>query len=82
MMQSNIRIIVTAFLLLASQVIMAQQATINDAKALGDLKTGKGGFLVDPKKLNFYLGITQGSYKGMKAQGVEPVLCSSTLAPA
>lgn len=62
-------------LLLTTQAVIAQQATINDVKALGDLKTGKGVFLVDigdPKKLNFYLEIIQGSYKGMKAQGVEP----------
>lgn len=55
-------------LLLTTQTVIAQQATINDAKALGDLKAGKGVFLVDigdPKKLNFYLKIIQGSYKGI-----------------
>jgi intracellular sulfur oxidation DsrE/DsrF family protein len=49
--------------------------TINDRAALGDLKVGKGVFLVDigdPKKLNFYLGTIQGTYRGMKKQGVEP----------
>lgn len=65
-----------AFMLLfASQALLAQQGPINDAAALGDLKTGKGVFLVDigdAKKLNFYLEVIQGTYKGMKAQGVEP----------
>jgi hypothetical protein len=49
--------------------------TINDRAALGDLKVGKGVFLVDigdPKKLNFYLATIQGTYRGMKKQGVEP----------
>ena len=62
-------------LLFASQALLARQAPINDAAALADLKTGKGVFLVDigdAKKLNFYLEVIQGSYKAMKAQGVEP----------
>ena len=49
--------------------------TVNDRAALGDLKVGKGVFLVDigdPKKLNFYLGIIQGTFQGMKKQGVKP----------
>ena len=36
---------------------------------------GKGVFLVDigeAKKLNFYLEVIQGTYKGMKDQGVDP----------
>ena len=47
---------------------------INSA-SLGALEVGKGVFLVDigdAKKLNFYLEVIQGTYKGMKAQGVEP----------
>lgn len=63
------------FLLLVSNVIQAEQSVINDQAALGDLKVGKGVFLVDigeAKKLNFYLEVIQGSYKGMKEQGVEP----------
>jgi len=55
--------------------LKATQIEINDSVALAELKTGKGVFLVDigdAKKLNFYLEIIQGTYKGMKAQGVEP----------
>jgi intracellular sulfur oxidation DsrE/DsrF family protein len=62
-------------LLLASTTVQAGKVVIDDAAALGDLKTGKGVFLVDigePKKLNFYLEVIQGTYKGMKNQGVEP----------
>jgi len=62
-------------LLLVSNVIQAEQPVINDKAALGDLKVGKGVFLVDigdAKKLNFYLEVIQGTYKGMKEQGVEP----------
>ena len=62
-------------LLLVSNVIQAEQPVINDQVALGDLKVGKGVFLVDigdAKKLNFYLDVIQGTYKGMKEQGVEP----------
>lgn len=62
-------------LLLASTTVQAGKVVINDAAALGDLKTGKGVFLVDigdAKKLNFYLEVIQGTYKGMKDQGVDP----------
>jgi len=62
-------------LLLVSTTLQAGKAAINDAAALGDLKTGKGVFLVDigdAKKLNFYLEVIQGTYKGMKDQGVDP----------
>lgn len=62
-------------LLLASSLLQAEQSTINDHAALGDLKVGKGVFLVDigdANKLNFYLDVIQGTYKGMKNQGVEP----------
>lgn len=53
--------------------VMADTVTINDASALGKLKTGKGVFLVDigdVKKLNFYLEIIQGTHKNMQRQGV------------
>jgi intracellular sulfur oxidation DsrE/DsrF family protein len=62
-------------LLVVSNVVGAEPPEINDQAALGDLKVGKGVFLVDigdAKKLNFYLGVIQGTYKGMKDQGVEP----------
>ncbi len=62
-------------LVLFSSAIQAEKMLINDAAALADLKTGKGVFLVDigdAKKLNFYLEVIQGTYKGMKQQGVEP----------
>jgi intracellular sulfur oxidation DsrE/DsrF family protein len=64
-----------AVLLLASTVVQAGKMPINDQLALGDLKVGKGVFLVDigdASKLNFYLEVIQGTYKGMKDQGVEP----------
>lgn len=47
----------------------------HDRAALADLKTGKGVFLVDigePRKLNLYLEVIQGTHRGMKAQGVTP----------
>ena len=64
-----------AILMLACTMVQAGEMTINDQAALGDLKVGKGVFLVDigdAKKLNFYLEVIQGTYKGMKDQGVEP----------
>ena len=60
---------------LMCQITFAASSIIDDSAALADLKVGKGVFLVDigdPKKLNFYLEVIQGTYKGMKAQGVEP----------
>lgn len=62
-------------LLLASATVQAGEAVINDAAALRSLKTGKGVFLVDignASKLNFYLEVIQGTYSGMKDQGVDP----------
>jgi len=56
-------------------IAFASTNTIDDSAALGSLKTGKAVFLVDigdPKKLNFYLEIIQGTHKGMKSQGVTP----------
>jgi intracellular sulfur oxidation DsrE/DsrF family protein len=61
--------------LLVGHLVLAGNLTINDRAALGDLKVGKGVFLVDigdAKKLNFYLEVIQGTYKGMKDQGVDP----------
>ena len=72
-------------LLLASATARAGEAVINDAAALGSLKTGKGVFLVDigdPGKLNFYLEVIQGTYKGMKDQGVEPDLILVFIGPS
>jgi len=54
---------------------LASTNAINDSAALGNLKTGKAVFLVDigdPKKLNFYLEVIQGTHKGMESQGVTP----------
>ena len=62
-------------LLLAGHPVLADNPAISDQAALADLKVGKGVFLVDigdPKKLNFYLEVIQGTYKGMKKQGVDP----------
>ncbi len=64
-----------AMLMLASTLLHAEDLTINDHAALGDMKVGKAVFLVDigdAKKLNFYLEVIQGTYKGMKDQDVEP----------
>ena len=60
---------------LASVTAQADDETVNDKAALGDLKTGKGVFLVDigdAKKLNFYLEVIQGTFGGMTDQGVDP----------
>jgi len=65
----------TLLLALAINTVQATESVIDDRTSLGDLKVGKGVFLVDigdAKKLNFYLEVIQGTYKGMKAQGVEP----------
>jgi intracellular sulfur oxidation DsrE/DsrF family protein len=62
-------------LLLAGQLVLADNSVINNHAALADLKVGKGVFLVDignAKKLNIYLELIQGTYKGMKDQGVDP----------
>jgi len=62
-------------LLLIGHLALAGNPVINDQAALADLKAGKGLFLVDigdAKKLKFYLEVIQGTYKGMKDQGVDP----------
>ena len=73
------KIVIKAYLvflvLFTGSLSFASQEAINDHAALGNLKTGKGVFLVDigdAKKLNFYLEVIQGTYKGMKDQNVEP----------
>lgn len=75
-MKNSVAYLVTGLLLLfASHIVLADSPVINDQAALADLKTGKGVFLVDigdAKKLNFYLEVIQGTYKGMKSQAVEP----------
>ncbi|PCJ88358.1 MAG: hypothetical protein COA54_03595 [Thiotrichaceae bacterium] len=66
-------IAIMAFII--SNLAFAAENSIDDSAALGDLKTGKAVFLVDiadAKKLNFYLEVIQGTYKGMKSQGVTP----------
>lgn len=53
----------------------AADIKFDDHVALADLKVGKGVFLVDigdARKLNFYLEVIQGTYRGMNDQGVEP----------
>lgn len=60
---------------LLAQLAVAAGPVVNDRAALADLTVGKGVFLVDigdAKKLNFYLQVIQGTYRGMKSQGVEP----------
>ena len=64
-----------AIITLLSAMVQAGNMKFNDQAALGDLKVGKGVYLVDigdATKLNFYLQVIQGTYKGMKDQGVEP----------
>ena len=69
------KILTTLLFMMTISTVHAADNIIDDRASLGDLKVGKGVFLVDigdPKKLNFYLEVIQGTYKGMKAQGVEP----------
>ena len=64
-----------AILMLISTMLQAAEKAIHDRAALGDMKVGKSVFLVDigeANKLNFYLEVIQGTYKGMKDQGVDP----------
>lgn len=72
----NLFILFFAFFTLSnSTLLLAENSAVNDKAALGQLKTGKGVFLIDigdAKKMNFYLEVIQGTYKGMKNQGVEP----------
>lgn len=70
-----IKTVFVAILLAMVSVAVQAEKRIDDHAALADLKTGRGVFLVDigdPKKLNFYLEVIQGTYRGMKQQGVEP----------
>lgn len=75
-MKNHFKALITAiFALFLVHAALAEAAAINDKGALANLKTGKGVFLVDigdAKKMNFYLEVIQGTYKGMKDQGVEP----------
>ena len=62
-------------LLSLAQISLASEKVINDSASLADMKTGQGVFLVDigdPGKLNFYLEVIQGTYRGMADQGVKP----------
>lgn len=62
-------------MVLAGSLACASEKVVDDRAALADLKVGKGVFLVDidnAKKLNFYLEVIQGTFKGMQAQGVKP----------
>jgi len=71
----SIRSLFALLLLFGAQQLLAESPAINDRASLADLKVGKGVFLVDigdPKKLNFYLEVIQGTHKGMKEQGVKP----------
>jgi intracellular sulfur oxidation DsrE/DsrF family protein len=75
-MKSRFTAFLTGIMLLfAGHLVLAGNPAINDQAALGDLKVGKGVFLIDigdAKKLNLYLEVIQGTYKGMKDQGVDP----------
>ena len=75
MKHRSIALLTGLILLFVGHIVGADDPPINDATALADLKVGKGVFLIDigdAKKLNFYLQVIQGTYKGMKDQGVEP----------
>lgn len=75
MKNTMLKILGVLLLAFAINTAHATEAAVDDRTSLGDLKVGKGVFLVDigdAKKLNFYLEVIQGTYKGMKAQGVEP----------
>lgn len=70
-----IAVITGLILLFSGPLVLAGSPVINDQAALAGLKTGKGVFLIDigdASKLNFYLEVIQGTYKGMKEQGTEP----------
>ncbi len=69
------KILNTLLFVMIISTVNAAENVIDDSASLAELKVGKGVFLVDigdAKKLNFYLEVIQGTYKGMKAQGVEP----------
>lgn len=58
---------------------------INDSRALADLKTAKGVFLVDiadPVKLAFYLEVIEGTHAGMVRQKVTPDLVVVFIGPS
>jgi intracellular sulfur oxidation DsrE/DsrF family protein len=62
-------------LLLACHLAQSGDLAINDQAALAGLEVGRGVFLVDigdAKKLNLYLELIQGTYQGLKDQGVKP----------
>jgi intracellular sulfur oxidation DsrE/DsrF family protein len=74
-MKTMIQLIGFLILIGLTPLTAASEKAINDSASLGNMKTGKGVFLVDigdPKKLNFYLEVIQGTHKGMVAQGVQP----------
>ena len=74
-MKNTIMTLFFVFLVVAVNGAVQAQKTIDDHASLANLKVGKGVFLVDigdAKKLNFYLEVIQGTYKGMKQQGVDP----------
>lgn len=72
-MKPCVKVVLALVLMLGSFSLAV--AETKDTAALGDLKQGKGVFLVDigePGKLAFYLKAIQGTHQGMKAQGVTP----------
>jgi len=74
-MNKTIQLLGFVMLMCLVQFSLASNKVINDSASLTDMKTGKGVFLVDigdPKKLNFYLEVIQGTHKGMVDQGVKP----------
>ncbi len=74
-MKKILGVLIYSLALVLFHPVQAGTAEINDKASLADMKTGKGVFLVDigdPKKLNFYLEVIQGTHKGMKSQGVKP----------
>lgn len=74
-MKMLIKMMCLLLVMISMNTVSAEVTEINDRRALAEMETGKGVFLVDigdAKKLNFYLEVIQGTHKSMQAQGVKP----------
>lgn len=77
--------VITLLAAALSPVSAFSAGDINDTRALADLKTAKGVFLVDigdPKKLAFYLDVIKGTHAGMVRQNVTPDLVVVFIGPS
>lgn len=78
-------VVVTLFAAASAPYTAIRAEDINDARALADLKTAKGVFLVDigdPEKLAFYLDVIKGTHAGMVRQKVTPDLVVVFIGPS